>query len=684
MQIKRITKILIILCLFLVVIPGVAQAETMYEGNNMLPYEVDDPIPSSMFDSKFLDNEALKVVEERASFGERFVAEIIVSLPNWIMQVVGLDDPITLIFNMPPEWIYEEADKRCKEAQAALKQIEDQWDQYSDYAIEAKIYAEMELRKYQKERMEALELLEGHKTQNKYLYIFSEKEFSGIALLFHTINEMLPFPLVIALLLVGFQIMQSVTFSGGERTGFKMFFEGFILFIFLTKSAVFIWGLVFKLNNIVVALIASAVSDRLSGGFLNALYYPGARSLGTAIVTAFSISMIGVLNWQYILRKITIAVLIILYPVMSMLVIFPGKKQAWESWKNLFIQTVFLQAAHALAFGFFMIFMQENNGTRQGFLITLVCLFSITTIANLVQKVVGGDEGGKGIMGAAGTAMGAASMMALYKVGSSALNGARTSIIGGSPSSSEGVEKSVTNATGGSNNTPSNVSTTNPSLGRAIGQYALTKGKAIASKGARASMAGTAMTFGTIAGSMISGAVTGNSQGGLAFGGMGGYLAYEKMSSLPGDIGSAYNNAYTYLHPAESYIESQGADIEKVSGLDRKQTSSIATSLQGYVNSNNEVIHTTQTKIDHLKPDLEYHNARVTAEKIQKEGETKENYHQRVTAAKHALDATKAKEARYKQEQASARMKLRKTQIDAFVQEKARGYLNPPRGGSIN
>lgn len=592
---------------------------------------------------------ALAEEEKRASTFERAVAAVLVSFPNWIMNVIGLDDPVSLIYNMPPEWGLNDAkrqfNKVMDDKEDAEKQLETlknnpinaddlDYDDFYEYVDnlegeERKAYLDY-LQKYGLTHEDAQEVewevkirqleasirnLEGqtkaiferiakerqkvteyHK-RREYLHTFSENEFIGIAYLYDTFNKLIPFPMMLALIIIAYNILLGGS-SGQHRTGMKALFEGIVLFLVLTKSGPLIWNLVFDLNNFFVDLVRTALGGIIQGGFLQSLYFSSPLSVGTAIITVASVSMLGVLNWQYIVRKITLGILIVLYVIMSFLVMFPGKRQAWNIWLKLFVSTVFLQAVHALTFGFFLIFIRSNLGQTQGFITSLVCLFSLTTISGVIQQVVLGDDK-PGLAGTLSRGVGIPALAATAMLGASVFRPIGGRLAGGG-TSGDAIENAdpVNSATANMSN-GSKRSFAAPGFKDIAGKVAQAGGRMALAAGGKTLAAGMAYAGSTVGG-IISGAISGNASSGQAIGMLTGGRIYNIGNKAVGEIPAAFNNARNYFNPGRQYLLNQGIEPADLKGLNRHQMSELATGLDGRFTSNTAILEETQQNLDRI------------------------------------------------------------------------------------
>lgn len=112
--------------------------------------------------------------------------------------------------------------------------------------------------------------------------------------------------------------------------------------------------------------------------------------LGAAVMTF-------VINYQYMMRMLTLAMLVILFPFVIIATVMPSRRSVLNTWVTQFTSQVFIQSAHAIALAlfFFMITKTEDLG----FWLVAAMFFGLPAMADLVHRIVGGftGEGGGGI-----------------------------------------------------------------------------------------------------------------------------------------------------------------------------------------------------------------------------------------------------------------------------------------------
>lgn len=131
------------------------------------------------------------------------------------------------------------------------------------------------------------------------------------------------------------------------------------------------------------------------------------NGLGQAILFFVMVFSIGMVNYQYALRVITLVILILLFPVCAYASIFPGSQKALDLWFREFNAQVFMNGGHALIFALFFVFMTLDASVWYLF----AMMFGLPSLANLIRIIFGAPGGGR-----IGGGMGLGSMMAINQM----------------------------------------------------------------------------------------------------------------------------------------------------------------------------------------------------------------------------------------------------------------------------
>lgn len=116
-------------------------------------------------------------------------------------------------------------------------------------------------------------------------------------------------------------------------------------------------------------------------------------SLGYILIIFIIFIGAGILNWQYFIRKLTIALAIIIFPVVAMVSVLPTKRRALQIWFGEFIASASLVLVHAFVYGF-LILMFTAYGQPFGLFETMVYVLGMSSATAYIRKLFGAETGG--------------------------------------------------------------------------------------------------------------------------------------------------------------------------------------------------------------------------------------------------------------------------------------------------
>lgn len=403
--------------------------------------------------------------ENNASYIEKFIAKVIMIIPQFVYSIIQIDDPITLVFNRVPE--------------------------NSSIA-------------YQPGQSVSVEDL--------HLYTFTDDEYSAIQLIYETIKEQVPIPITIAVVFLGYMMLFRRTGSNNRLT-YQDYVSGLIICVALIQYGEYLWEFIFSINYYFVEIIYSAIESRVDGfsGIFSTLLRWDTASAGMAAISFVVVIVFAMMNYHYALRKIMLAVLILIFPAVAVAGIFPQTKGVLNTWLKELMANLFLQTGHAVALALFVLFTANNVN----FWVMLAFLLGLNSVAMVVRRVIGAETFGTGAMGMAGTMFGLGSLLALSKIGQG-LWGARGA---GAGSAALGA-----GAAGGS-------SAAAGSSGGTLAQALTATGK------------GAAFATATLAGGALTGMALGNPNLGMMGGGLVGNFAGGKVGQLSNFISGSLEDA---------------------------------------------------------------------------------------------------------------------------------------------
>lgn len=446
--------------------------QIMMSGHEEFTQDVERAVANAQARSQF--EQDLAQQEENSTYMERLAAGLVVGLPNFLIKVARLQDPVALIFQEEP-----------------------QSDQVQQFTFDNAAYTP---------------------PGDLYLWTFRENEFHAVAVMYETVKAYLPIILVLAIIFVG--AMLYLAAWNDRRASLKEYLLGLIIGLVALWLGVYFWQVVFDLNRSLVLLFRSTFTS--AGTFFDILWQPNTKSLGMAIVAFLVAFSVGALNWQYIMRKITLGVLIFIFPIVAAFSVFPAKRRALDVWMREFLANVFLQAAHAGAYAFFIVFAGNTTSNPDWLWYTIVFIMGINGIAGLIRRLIGAETLGGGGAAIAGAAVGLGSFAALARMGGLMYAGQKAMTPAGLQAPGGGAGGFTGGGSGGSSpgsGLPGGAAAgVAPGIGSGGIKSIGLRGGGIMAAGAARALNATAVGLGSLAGGMISGVLTGNEAMGVAGG----------------------------------------------------------------------------------------------------------------------------------------------------------------------
>jgi hypothetical protein len=272
--------------------------------------------------------------------------------------------------------------------------------------------------------------------------IFPEGAFNGIAEVYDNFANLLPIPMVIILVLGALFLLIDIFRSNENRTQLKEYLLGSIAAILLLRFGYLLWDWIIFINY---ALIVDPIYFMLQNNgiqitsFISTIWDQGSTeevfsstNFFIALIVLCAGFMTFSINYQYMIRTLSLGVLIVLFPFAVICTIIPSRRNVLNQWFMLFTAQVFIQGAHAIVLGLFFLFMATGTGGLD-FWLTLVMFFGLPMMADIVQRFVGsifGDSSASGKLGASvKNASGLTTMMGMVGLGKSMMksNGSSSS-----------------------------------------------------------------------------------------------------------------------------------------------------------------------------------------------------------------------------------------------------------------
>lgn len=465
-------------------------------------------------------NERQKKYDSLADYPERMAADLIMALPNWLIGVIGLYDPLELVFEIKLKDSFG-LDDRPPEASA-----DRMWN------------------------------------------IYSKEEFRVIDDFYTNTRQAIPVFMAVGVVVAGVMIVFGSTSPGSLLTT-RGYILGILLSALLIRLAPYLIGFLFDVNRAIVALCHSVVAGEIDQSFLHSIYNEDTRSLGAALIAFIGCLSLGVINFQFAVRKLFIAILVGVLPLVLVNAIFPGRRNVLSLWFREFTSYVFMPSGLAVGLSFFIHFINMGD-----FWVTLVCLLFLPAINGLVRGVLGLSDGG--LASGVGSALG---MGALFSMG-----GLLGSVADGKSSAGQGLSGAAAPGGGPPGSPGSPGSAGKAGGGQAVPGGGLYAGLGKGAPGIARSLAGGALRgavsvgvkgSAALAGGVASGALSGDPGQGLKYG-----------INIGGRAVAAVNDAGRNLRGFVSEVRGKGFEdatgiVDRSMFLDPGVTASLATRALG-------------------------------------------------------------------------------------------------------
>ena len=572
-------------------------------------------------------------INNQPSYGEKFIAGILIGPVKWAMNLFHLSDPVLLVFNQ---------DVRTDKADSFLADG---------------VY--------------------GSNTDNLVLGIFPEPFFKAVTILYTAFQFLLPIPLVMMLIIMAIMHMiNSGTVQG--RGKIKDYVQAFVVAIVTIRFGAYIWTGIIQLNQFLVKLIWAHM---LQAGvqpafFMDMIWGSGKQgftavtqmgSLGMAILLILAAMMVLSMNYQYTMRIIILGLLIIIFPIAATLSIFPPFRQSLQMWFKEFVSNVILQLAHALALGgFFITLITPGMAGGVSFWLMLAYFAGMPTIAGLIREMLGiQGGGGSRVMNGLGAMTGIASMAAMGRMVMK-----RPENKGGFGVDSGGgtMEKLM----GGSSKGGTSLAGATSLLGRSAQAAFNGASSFIGNKGVQTAGKFALGTTAAMAGGALSSGMGGNAVAGVALGGGAGAALSKGSGRLLSGAGGHVNGVVQALSDGggikgvgQSIMSQsmQNGGVLATAGWGLQSAVNKVSSVAGkgevfsgpsFIKENKSMLSTAQSGMNDIRPKLSLADAKFNHAKAHYDPQSAEY----ISASNQYKDLSK-QESKYKADSALALAKMR-------------------------
>lgn len=290
----------------------------------------------------------------------------------------------------------------------------------------------------------------GERMQYEFVHGTMKQSWMDVSIAFYGIFQ------VLAWIIIAFSIIKIMfdktlsTFSVFKQISLINSVKNIIITGFLLASSFLVIQGLLLLNSSIVKIFAGATSFSLIGG-----ESASSGVLAVIFLNIFYFFIALYMNFIYIVRGLTVAVLIASAPIFIASIAFSSKgSQMFSKWARELLANIFIQSIHAFILGITLSVQLGSTGIEAA-----VLAFSLIPITKMFKGLILGDAGGV-MEGVAGGFSAAGAGMAVGAV-SSAVGGKVGGKVGGGSGGSEGAPgaNSIKERKEHSSDTPSAIKT---------------------------------------------------------------------------------------------------------------------------------------------------------------------------------------------------------------------------------
>lgn len=231
-----------------------------------------------------------------------------------------------------------------------------------------------------------------------YLHGLFPSEFYGIIEAIRQRLEYLSLYIVMVLIILygGFKLL--IKSSDAESLSYaKELFKGMFMAILLIRFYYYIFEYLSMGNLTLVNYfygLMTGTEQKIS--FLDMLYNPSTANIAMTLVTFLAVFMTATMNFQYMIRMLTIGVLYAFTPVAAVLSIVPERRSAVRTWFNELVGNIFTQTIHAAALTFIIktinAFASSDALKSKTFWVAMAGMMGLNSLAILIRSLMGLEE----------------------------------------------------------------------------------------------------------------------------------------------------------------------------------------------------------------------------------------------------------------------------------------------------
>lgn len=277
---------------------------------------------------------------------------------------------------------------------------------------------------------------EGSRGSNAFIHGTAPKSWVDSALTYHLIFQGFAISLIMFAIIKTLLQRNLATVNTNLRVSLIEGFQNIIVSIILLALLIPLMNSLMYLNFVITGFFGTTVPDYTDLGATNSY----TNLLGGVILQLVYFGITLYYNFVYIIRSITLTILIAIGPLFVVAFAFGGAwKNYFFAWLKEFVANVFMQSFHALMLSLFFTFTLSSRGIEG-----IVVLMAIIPLSNFFRQLIFGNSGD------ATSSIGMNSLGMMTALGSSALN--QTSKMLPSRTNASNAVATTANAKAGANN----------------------------------------------------------------------------------------------------------------------------------------------------------------------------------------------------------------------------------------
>lgn len=255
---------------------------------------------------------------------------------------------------------------------------------------------------------------------------------------------------ILASLIMAGMRMSSVAINPGSRTYYLEYLKDLAIVVVLFFNLDFLYDLIFTLNSGIVDIFAAN-----TGGMILEFgeTVEGAGIIGAIIINIIVLFLTLWANWYYMMRKLTLLILMVLGPLMLAMYLIPQLKSITGAWFKELTGTIFVQSIHAVLLWVTMLITAGSDPITSGEFKVTDALLNIDTVilylifiptGEAIRSLLGMGGGMSSGLSKAGAMFGMSALAGMYGSVKGALDKDNGSVVG----ALRGVKDGVKNTSG--------------------------------------------------------------------------------------------------------------------------------------------------------------------------------------------------------------------------------------------